>query len=149
MSLRNSFIPLVDTLRGLLGPVGFDLTTYQVSIVTRTWSGTKLHAGTPTDETLVLPQQLPVLPIQMHEIAASSGDIRMGDILVDGITPTDGNGVGFSPTQLRPTITGNNQERVYQVTGPDGVMAEYALVELRTYKPFTWSMVLRRRSTIP
>jgi hypothetical protein len=147
MSFRTGILPAIARIRALTGPDGFDIRMNQVTIAVRTWSGARLHQGSATDATTVLPQHFPVKHLEQREIANSGGVYEMGDILVDHITPTDGADVGYSPTQLKPTITTDNQERVYILTGTHA--GEYALVELRTFRPFTWQLVLRRRLTTP
>ena len=71
----------------------------------------------------------------------------VGDVIVDHITPSDGT-IGWTPQQLKPPITqGDKQERIYLLVGPHG--GEYALVEIRTFRPFTYQLILRRRHTTP
>lgn len=150
VSFRTSLIGVVDSVRSITGPSGLDIRLNQLTITVRTWSGARCRQGTATDVSITLPKKFPIRELVSKEIAASGGEYQMGDIIVDHITPTNGAGVGYTPTQLKPIITDNNQERIYQIVGDQSAVAgEYALVELRSFRPFTWQLVLRRRLTTP
>lgn len=147
MSFRTGLLAIADAVRGIAGPNGVDIRTNQLVVVKRTWSGNRIRQGNATDETLELPKKYPVRPVSQDEISSSGGLYESGDVLVDHITPSDGASVGFTVAQLKPPISGDNQERIYKLVGEHA--GEYALVELRTFRPFTFQMVLRRRSTTP
>lgn len=147
MSLRTSLLKAVESARALSGPTFADIRVNQLTIRTRTWSGSYVGLGTPTDSDLVLPAHYPIRFISAHEINAAAGQYEMGDLLVDHITPSDGVDVGYTPEQLRPTVTTNNVEIIYVITGPHA--GEYSCAELRTFRPFTYQLVLRRKTTTP
>jgi hypothetical protein len=121
--------------------------TNRVTIRTRTWSGTRLRQGDPTDVDLELPARYPVRYLTGQEISSSAGQYETGDVLVRHITPSDGTGVGYTPAQLQPAVTTNNVELIYILVGEHA--GEYTLIDLRTFRPFSYEMVLRRKSTTP
>lgn len=147
MSLRTSLLAVVESARSLSGPTFADIRVNQVTIRTRTWSGSILRDGTATDSDLVLPPHYPVRLITEQELNASGGQYEVGDILVDHVTPSNGAGVGYTPEDLRPVVTTDNVEIIYVITGPHA--GEYGIIDLRTYRPFTYQLVLRRKITTP
>jgi hypothetical protein len=146
MSIRTSLIKVVDAARAIAGPTGVDARVNQLTIRTRTWSGSRLGVGTASDSDLVLPARYPIRLITSQEIVAAPGLYEIGDILVDHITPFDGVSVGYTPEDLKPTVTTNNVEIIYVITGEHA--GTYRCLELRTYRPFTSQLVLRRRASV-
>lgn len=146
MSLRTDLLKVVEAARTLSGPAFADIRE-QLTIRTRTWSGVAIGDATPSDVDLVLPAHYPIRYLNSQEISSSAGVYEQGDILVDHITPSDGAGVGYTPSQLRPTVTSDRVELIYVVTGNHS--GEYHCIELRTYKPFTFQLVLRRSARTP
>lgn len=114
---------------------------------TRTWSGGRVDSGTSTDVDLALGAYYPIRYIAAHEVNSSAGQYEMGDVLVNHITPSNGAGVGYTPEQLKPQVLTNGVEIIYVIVGEHA--GDYALVDLRTYRPFTYQMVLRRRVSTP
>lgn len=147
MSFRTSLLKTVEAARSLSGPSGVDIRVNQLTIRTRTWSGRLLGDGTATDVDLVIPAHYPIRLVTEQEINTAGGQYEVGDILVDHITPSDGAGTGYTPTQLKPVVTTDNVEIIYLIAGPHA--GEYSAVELRTYRPFTYQLVLRRKITTP
>lgn len=158
MSLRTRILPVFDRLRGLAGPGRFDVRPTKLAIVTRTWAGGYREADPPTSTTpryvdvvLELPQIYRVRQLRTREIAASGGRYEMGDVAVGPITPKyirrDGSMGGFSETELKPDVRDNGVEIIYMLTGAHE--GDYELVELRSYDPFGYELVLRRRETTP
>jgi hypothetical protein len=147
MSFRTDLLATVAAVRAITGPDDFDVRTNQLTIRTRVWSQGLVRAGLPTDTDTVLPQHYPIRQVTTTEIAGSAGAYEMGDLLVDHITPSDGGSVGFTPRQLAPVINDNATEIIYVITGSHG--GEYTKVELRSFRPFSYSLVLRRRTTTP
>jgi len=146
MTLRTDLLPVVDELRALAGPSGFDVRTSQLTVRTRTWAGGRRGLGPVTDSDLDLAQSYKIREVSTREIASSGGLFEMGDIKVGPITPTDVSGGGYTEAQLAPEgQTGT--EVVYVVTGD--LAGEYARVELNKSKPFSWYLTLRRRRTTP
>lgn len=140
-------LSIIDAVRSVNGPNGLDLRTNQLTIRARTWSGSYIKEGSPTDVDLVLSKYYPIRHIREAEVLGSAGNYQTGDILVDHITPSNGDGVGYTREQLTPTVTTNNVEIVYILSGSHP--GEYSLVECRTFRPFTYQLVLRRTRTTP
>lgn len=99
--------------------------------------------GTYTDSDLVLPARYKIKPITAGQVYSSGGQYEIGDILVDHLTPSNGAGTGYTVEQLAPTVTTDNVEIIYVITGEHP--GEYARVEMRSYRPFTYQMILRHR----
>lgn len=122
--------------------------TNALTIRKRTWTGGRVgmtDAGY-TDEDLVLPARYPIRHLSQQELNSAAGSYEVGDILVDAITPSDGAGVGYTQEQLAPAGT-DALEIIYVITGEHP--GEYALIECRTFRAFTYQLVLRRRGTTP
>lgn len=147
MSFRTSILAAVEAARSISGPSGLDIRTHQLTIRKRTWSGGAIDVGTPTDEDLVLPPHYPVRLVKASEVNSAAGNYEVGDVIVRHITPSDGAGTGYTPLQLKPRITAHGQEVIYVLTGPHG--GEYGLVEIRTHRPFSYDLVLRRSLRTP
>ncbi len=147
VSARTSLLAMIDAARSIAGPDGLDLRTNFLTIRTRTWSGSVIGDGTPTDSDLVLPKHYPVRYVTAAEIAVSGGQYEIGDIAVNHITPSNGAGVGFTPTQLKPLVTEDNVELIYLITGAHA--GEYVIRTLETYRPFSYRLVLSRSTATP
>lgn len=143
MSIRNALLAIAERARSITGAGALDVRPHQLTVRVRTWSGSRVKQGTSLDSDLVLPQHYPVRLVKQIEIDRSGGQIEVGDILVDNITPDP---VGYTPRQLKPLVEAN-QERIYVLSGPHEGF--YSLVELRTFKAFSYSLVLRRRADTP
>lgn len=142
MSFRTDLLAVVDGVRAISGPTGVDIRTHQLTIRTRTWSGTYVKEGVPVDADLVLPARYPVRNITGQEVEASGGRYLLDDVLVNHITPSNGAGVGFTPSDLRPPITAENVETIYLLDGPYG--GEFKLHDANFLRPFSYSLILRR-----
>lgn len=147
MSLRTDLLSVADEFRALSGPDFADIRINQVTVRTRTWTGARLGDGDPIDSDLVLPARYPVRYLTAQEIFTANGRYEAGDILVDHITPDDGNGVGWSADQLRPIVTVDNVEIIYVLVGSHA--GDYRLLDIRNYRAFTTQLVLRRRAETP
>lgn len=150
MTLRTSLLAAKDRIRAaVLSPSGLDMTPHQLTIRVRTWTGGRKDADPPqglpafTDSDLVLPQQYKVRQLTMREVSSSGGKYRAGDIIVEHITPYDGDSTGYTPAQLQPTIAGNAQELIYLLTGFGGLVGEYRIREFRGDKSLSYALVLR------
>lgn len=127
MSLRTALLPVVDTIRGLGDPGKLDIRRYAVEIRTRVWSGGSVQLGTPTVADLSISPRPKVTQDGRYRIAS-------------GITPAYSGG-GYTPEQLNPSdATGT--EFYYRLTDPNGDTRPYALVEIATARPFTYSLRL-------
>lgn len=146
-AFRNNLLAIAEKARSIAGPLGLDIRTNRLVIRTRTWSGDVVHQGTPTDSDLVLPGHYPIRYVAAAEVASSGGTYEIGDISVNHITPSNGAGVGYTPTQLKPPITEDNVELIYLVIGEHG--GEYVLRTLETYRPFSYRLVLSRSTVTP
>ena len=147
MSFRTDLYELVDSVRSIAGPDVFDDTINQLTIRTRTWSGPRVGMGTSSDSDLVLPAYYPISLLESQRISSSAGLYEQGDILVDHITPSNGAGVGYTEEQLAPTVSSDNVEVLYLISGDslgNGHPGEYRCVECRTYEAFSSQLVLRR-----
>ena len=140
-----------DRLRAISGPEHMNQRPHRLSILTRTWSGGYKEAGEASETAIDLPQHFPVRQVSTREIAASGGRYEQGDMAVEGITPEyvdpGGNLRGYSPLALDPRVTRNGVEIIYRLTGPHE--GDYQLVELQSWRPYSYTLVLRRRSDSP
>jgi len=154
-SFRQDMLGVAADLRTLTGPdPGFDVRPYQLTIITRVWSGGFRGSGTPTNTPFVVPQIVKMKRLKQHEIAGSGGKYEMGDILFGPFTPafpanslTGAPAGGFTEQQIAPRPVGNGTEIIYSITGQHA--GEYVLVELRSDKSFRFELVLRRSRTTP
>ncbi len=147
VSFRTNLLTTLDKARSIAGPAGLDIRTNFLTIRTRTWSGSVLSQGTPSDSDLVLNPWYPIRYVTAAEILGSGGQYEIGDISVNHITPSNGAGVGYTPTQLKPLVTADNVELIYLVTGEHG--GEYVVKTLETYRPFSYRLVLSRSTVTP
>jgi hypothetical protein len=152
VSVRTALLRVADRVRALSGPERLDQRPHQLSIVTRSWSGGFKGAGVPTEVPLVLPQHFLIRQVSTREIAGSGGRYEMGDVMIEGITPEyvdplDGQAKGYSPLVLDPVVTRSGVEIVYRLTGPHA--GDYQLVELQSWRPYGYHLVIRRRSDSP
>lgn len=147
MSFRTSILATVDAARSIAGPSQYDIRTNRVTIRTRTWDGDFVGAGNYTDSDLDLAPHYPIRYVTTQEIFSSGGAYETGDILVDHITPSDGGSVGYTKEQLHPQPTSDNVEIIHILTGTHA--GEYRCLDVRTYRPFTFQLILRRRANTP
>ena len=147
MSLRTSLLAVCAAARSLSGPAFADIRTNQLTIRTRTWSGARVGAGTSTDADLVLPSHFPIRYLTAQQISSAAGRYEVGDLRVDHITPSNGGSVGYTVNQLNPPVTARNVEVIYILTGEHA--GWYSLIDFRSYRPFTYQLIIRRRATPP
>jgi len=122
VSLRTDLLPVIDELRALAGPTGFDVRTSQLTIRTRTWAGGRRGLGPISDSDLTLEKRYKIRELSLREVSGSGGAFEMGDVKVGPITPTD--------------VSGD-------------LAGEYARIDFDQTKPFSWYMTLRKRRTTP
>lgn len=152
MSLRTALLRVADRVRAISGPTRLDQRPHQLTIITRTWSGGYKGTGTATESAVLLPPHFPIRQVSTREIASSGGRYELGDVAVDNITPEyidprDGQTKGFNPNVLNPVVTRNGIEIVYRIAGPHA--GDYQLVELQSWRPYSYRLVLRRRIDTP
>jgi len=94
----------------------------------------------------VLPKQYKVTNLTSKEIASSGGRFEDGAIRFGPVTPDFGTG-GYTPAMLKPTVTTDDTQIIYLLTGQ--VAGEYALAQLQTTKPFSYVLFLNRKRTTP
>lgn len=130
MSIRDAFLPVLDTYRGWLD-TGWGLRQYDVVIRTITWKigaanatypgapgATKTFVDTPL---LVNGARVKVEQLSQRDIIASGGLYQDQDLKIGPITPSYVKGAGtggFDPSTLDPTTTGAN-EVLFKITGPN------------------------------
>lgn len=147
MSLRTSLLKAADRFRKISGPDFADIRINQLTVRTRTWSGSVVGEGTYTDSDLVLPARYPVRAMTQQDVFGDAGRYELGDIYVNHITPSDGAGTGYTKAQLLPDVTTNNVEIIHVITGPDG--GNYRCIDFQNYRPFSIRLVLRRLASSP
>lgn len=147
MTLRQSLLATVEAARALTGPMFAGVRINQLTIRKRTWSGTYVGDGTSSDSDLVLPAHYRIRFIDGEEVLQSGGQYNVEDIIVDGITPSNGAGVGYTPAQLSPPCPTTNIEVIYLIIGDHP--GEYTGVSLRSFRAFRHTLILRRRTTTP
>lgn len=154
-SIRDDFRALADEARSSAqGPGGLDVVTSQLQIVTRVWAGGQPqadggHTDTPLD--IVGPDGQAAYrarQLTVREVASSGGRFREGDVRVGPITPAYNDGSssgGYTIAQLRPDAPDDATEILYMLTG--GIDGTFALLELRSDRPFQYTLILRDRRT--
>ena len=157
MSLRTRILPVFDRLRALAGPARFDLRPSRLQIVTRTWTGGRREADPPAGSVAYVDAVLELAPIYKmrqlttHEIAGSGARYEAGDIIVGPITPAwikaGGTRGGYSEADLAPSAPRAGVEIFYRIVGAHE--GEYERIELRSFQPFAYELVLRRRESTP
>jgi hypothetical protein len=152
MTLRTNLVRLADRVRALTGPAHLDQRPHQLTIITREWSGGYKEAGVPTDALLALPPHFLVRQVSTREVASSGGRYELGDVAIENITPEyvdprDGQTKGFSPNVLSPSVARNGIEIIYRISGPHA--GDYQLVELQSWRPYAYRLLLRRRLDTP
>jgi len=146
MTLRDEFLKLAEGARAYASNLT-GIRINRITVRTRTWSGERVGEGSFTDSDLELPAHYPVRLMTSQEVSSSAGAYEISDIKVDHITPRGNSNVGYTLDQLAPTSLTNNVEIIYVVTGEHP--GEYALIDVRNWRPFTTQLILRRRATTP
>lgn len=141
--LRDSLLSTVDCARALVADTGVH--RYDVTIRTRTWSGTYPGEGSPTDTDVTITPRPRVRVLSTRDVASSGGMYRMGDFRVDRITPRYATG-GWSPAMLNVRPTATNQDVTVILTGDEGAV-ECQVVEFFFDDPFEYALVVREMRT--
>lgn len=132
MSFRTSFLGVLDRLRYLTGPTGFDIRTSSVTRRIETWSGSSDGPEIGTGD--VSADDLEIVP---RPKVVEQGN---GALIVAPITPASTTG-GYTVDQLNPRDLDPGQRLVYVVNGPNGEHF-YQLVEIDTSRPFKYTLHL-------
>lgn len=152
MSVRDSILPAIDAAQAVIASLG--LQRFAVTLRRRSWSGTRIGDGTPTNQDIVL-SPTPTVEFkspfreQMTGIMTSGGTIRDRYYQISDITPQytklDGSIGGYTPAQLRLEVPSelSNVEAVVVLVGDDGVARECKQVIFEDSDPFGYSMVVQ------
>ncbi len=146
MTLRDRLLHVAEGARRYASNVT-GIRINRLTVRTRTWDGPRVGEGDFVDSDLELPAIYPVRHLTSQEVNSSAGQYEIGDIKVDHVTPRGNTAIGYTMQDLAPVVTTNNVEIIYVITGEHP--GEYALVDIRTYRPFTSQLILRRRATTP
>ena len=130
MSIRDSFLPILDTYRGWLD-TGWGLRQYDVVIRVITWKIGAVNAAYPgapgatktaVDTPLTVNgARVKVEQLNQKDIIASGGLYQDQDLKIGPITPAFTENAlqkGFDPATLDPTTSGAN-EVLFKITGPN------------------------------
>jgi len=121
-TLRDDLLPVLRDGRQLIQDLG--LRPYRVVVRTRTWSGSKVRLGTPTDSDLeIVPR--PKVTEKDGDALLSVEKIDLGTYTLSQLNPSDVAGVEF----------------YYSVTGPNGEFP-YSLKSIDTSPRFGFRMIL-------
>ena len=148
MSIREDFLPVLDTARGMLDAV-FGLRRYDVVMLVTTWSGALVGDGTPTTvETPVVvdgDKRPKVQQLSSRDIIASGGLYQEQDMRVGPLTPSFAGG-GTTVADFDPPAAGPTTEVVYRLTGPDtpATGTLYRKVGQRVDRNFRYELILRQ-----
>ena len=155
-SLRDALLPVVDVFRALPGALGLRL--FSVSIVQRTWTGTRAGFGTSTDVATGLKVDLGIYQtkitlISANDAIASGGLYTNQDLRVGPITPpfsgsfADGDAI----TVFEPVVGASPTEIFFNVKGPGypAAGAWFQKVSQDVTKSFRYTFVIRRTAEIP
>jgi hypothetical protein len=154
MSIRDNALPKFNKARAKIAALG--LRRFAVILRRRTWSGTRIGEGTPTNLDIVITPAPAVhfqspFADQMAGVLTAGGSIRDRYYLVDKITPAyvDRAGVagGYTPAQLRMRVGPDlkNVEPVVVLVGDDGVGRECTQMIFEDDKSFGYSMTLQEQ----
>lgn len=158
-SPRNALLFAVDQCRHILGPSVMDLRPTSVQIITRAWDdpGRSINSTSADTVTLSLPNYTKVRHVSQREVAQSGGLYELGDLIVGPITPQfvspiDGTTGGFTEAQLAPVVTDPATEILYRVTqqsGATGINGDYARKDFKRDKTLRFMIVIGRKFTTP
>lgn len=151
LTLRDSLLPVVDTIRGIPGLLGLRL--FSVSVHTRTWSGTRAGAGSSVDFDTSIRQDLGLVPVKVRQLtetdAVNSGGVYSSqDIEVGPITPPfagstlDNDAIGI----FEPQPGTSPVEIFFRVTGPGlpAGGASFKKISQKVDKAFRYMFILRK-----
>ena len=155
-SFRDSLLPMVDVLRGI--PVLFGHRLYSVSIVVRTWTGSRPGLGANTDTNTGLKidlgiGQVKVTQVSESQVVASGGLYEAQDFNVGPITPpyTGSTLDNDAISVFDPVINANPAEVFFKITGPGMAPtgSYFRKVTQDVSKLYRYSFVVRRTAEVP
>ncbi len=120
MTFRDGLLPMLDSIRGIPNELGLRLFT--VTVVVRTWSGSRVGLGTKTDVETELTVAGDAAPIRVRslksqEVIASGGLYTSQDFKAGPMTPAyPGGGVDIATILPAPTATPT--EVLWRIEGP-------------------------------
>lgn len=162
MTLRTDLLGISEDIRkAIRAPDGLDQCPNKLQIIQRTWDGGRVGSGNSTETVLIdFDRYLPIRYMLAHEVAASGGRYNFTHVMVSRITPADGEGHGFTPEQLQPTIEQDGIELIYRISGQ--IEGDYTITDLRIggrashpggYSgrggTYSYALILERRRTSP
>ena len=155
-TLRNTLLPALDAIRGISGALGMRLFT--VSVVQRTWSGSRAGIGNSTDLTSGVKvdlgiYQTRVRQVSMREIVASGGFYQDQDMLVGPITPPFAGSAldNDAITVFDPLSMSLPTEIFFNIQGPGAPASGfwYKKISQDVTKVFDYTFTVRRTAEIP
>lgn len=156
MTFRDSFLPAVDVFRGIPGIFGLRLFT--VSVVSRTWTGTRPGLGTSVDATTGIKVDLGVYQakvtlVSANDAVASGGLYTNQDIRIGPITPpyTGSSADGSAITVFDPVVGASPTEIFFNIKGPGYPVAGAWFLKKSqdVTRSFRYSFVVSRTAEIP
>lgn len=148
MTVRDNILPLLNNARTKLVALGgVCYRTNAVTIRRRVWSGSRVGEGSVTNTDLVITPRPRVEDVSGREIAGSGGTYQDGDIKIHKITPAYSGG-GYTPAQLYPAVTTDNEEIVVVLVGSAGTTI-CTIVDVKFDAALGYQLVVRPRRETP
>jgi hypothetical protein len=155
-NLRDSLLPVVDVLRGI--PGAFGLRLFTVSVVSRSWSGSRVGLGTNADSSTGVKvdlgvYQTKVRQITQKDVVASGGLYSTQDFEIGPITPpfVGSTADGDAITVFDPAASASPLEIFFNIRGP-GFPATggwFRKVSQNVTGSFRYMFVITRTAEIP
>lgn len=155
-SFRDSILPAVDIIRAIPGALG--LRIFTVSVVLRTWTGTRAGLGVNTDVRTGVKVDLGIYQtkitlISANDAIASGGLYTNQDLKVGPITPPFAGSVadGDAITVFDPVVGASPTEVFFNVKGPGypAAGAWFVKISQDVTKSFRYTFVIRRTGEVP
>lgn len=150
MSFRQSILAPLDSVRSILGPDGLDMRRTTCTIRTRSYPSGRRNSRDPyVDSDLALNPWYRIRQVTTREVATSGGRLQSGDVIIEQITPSDGNGVGYTQDQLAPPVPKDGADVYYVLQSEDpsdGINGEYTRREIRRDANLHFVLILTRRT---
>ncbi len=155
-NLRQALLPVVDRLRSI--PAQLGLRQFSVSVVSRTWTGTRAGLGFNEDTSKTTSVDLgkydtKVVQLTSRDVIASGGLYSAEDLTIGPITPPFiGSGANNAAiTDFDPTPGVAPTEIFFNIKGPGYPVAGawFKKVSQNTLGNFRYTFVVRRTAEIP